>query len=186
MQLDLGLDGVIGRVMSNERPPLGQQEQRAIIGICILAAFADGAQADDERTRIQQIVNGFSGEGLEVAAVYQEVLGGTLSLASAAGHLQTQSAKALAYEMSVCVCNADGVTNDAEKKFLSDLHQALGLEASTTDNHQQTAQALAALPVASAAPPVLEANRESELDRMILNAAIMNGALEIMPHTLAT
>ena len=28
--------------------------------------------------------------------------------------------------------------------------------------------------------------REVELDRMILNTAILNGALEIMPHTLAT
>ena len=31
-----------------------------------------------------------------------------------------------------------------------------------------------------------DANREAELDQMIMNAAIMNGALEIMPHTLAT
>src|SRR5205807_8342467 len=28
--------------------------------------------------------------------------------------------------------------------------------------------------------------READLDHLILNAAILNGALEIMPHTLAT
>jgi len=33
---------------------------------------------------------------------------------------------------------------------------------------------------------VMDAGREVELDRMILNTAILNGALEIMPHTLAT
>ena len=172
--------------MTTEQLPIHQQEHRAIVGICVLAAFADGTQGEDERTRIQQIVSGFSGEGLDVATVYQDVLEGKFTLATAAGGLQTPSARALAYEMAVCVCNADGVTNDAEKKFLADLHQALQLDAAATDQHQQTAQALAVLPPAIAAPPIADANRDAELDRMILNAAILNGALEIMPHTLAT
>jgi len=172
--------------MTAETAPLEQPEHRAIVGICVLAAFADGTQGEDERARIQQIVNGFSGEGLDVATVYQDVLEGKLPLATAAGQLQTPAARALAYEMAVCVCNADGVTNDAEKKFLADLHQALQLDASATDQHQQTAQALAAQPPVIAAPPIPEANRDVELDKMILNASILNGALEIMPHTLAT
>jgi uncharacterized protein (DUF697 family)/tellurite resistance protein len=172
--------------MAIEPLPINQLEHRAIIGICVLAAFADGTQGEDERARIQQIVNGFSDAGLDVASVYQDVLTGKFSLASAASQLQSTSARALAYEMAVCVCHADGVVNDSEKKFLSDLHQALQLEASTTDNHQQTAQALAAQPPGTAVPPMLDANREAELDRLILNAAILNGALEIMPHTLAT
>jgi len=172
--------------MTIEPHPLDQQEHRAIIGLCILAAFADGTQDDEERARIQQIVDGFSGEGLDVASVYQDVLGGKFSLATAASQLQTPSARALGYEMAVCVCHADGAVNDSEKKFLSDLHQALGLEASATDTHQQTAQALAAQPPAAAVPPMLDTNRETELDGLILNAAILNGALEIMPHTLAT
>jgi uncharacterized protein (DUF697 family)/tellurite resistance protein len=172
--------------MTNEPLPLDQQEHRAIVGLCVLAAFADGAQSEDERARIQQIVNGFSGEGLDLASVYQDVLGGKFSLATAASQLQTPPARALGYEMAVCVCHADGVLNEAEKKFLSDLHQALHLQASTTDNHQQTAQALAAQPPTLAAPPILDQNREAELDRLILNAAILNGGLELMPHTLAT
>jgi uncharacterized protein (DUF697 family) len=42
------------------------------------------------------------------------------------------------------------------------------------------------LPATAAVPPILDANRDAELDKMILNAANLNGALEIMPHTLAT
>jgi uncharacterized protein (DUF697 family)/tellurite resistance protein len=174
-------------IMSNETLPLNQQEHRAIIGICVLAAFADGAQSEVERARIQQIVNGFSGDGLDLASVYQDVLGGKFSLATGASQLQTLSARSLAYEMAVCVCNADGTATDAERKFLADLHQALNLETSATDSHQQTAQTLVyEAPPVIGAPPVLNQNRESEVDSMILNAAIMNGALEIMPHTLAT
>lgn len=166
--------------------PIDPQEHRAILGLCVLAAFADGSQDDQERARIQQIADGFSGEGLDAASVYQDVLGGNISLAAAAGQLQTPAARALAYEMAVCVCHADGAVNDSETKFLSDLHEALQLETSATDPHQQAAQALAAQPPGTAAPPMLDANREAEVEQLILNAAILNGALEIMPHTLAT
>jgi tellurite resistance protein/uncharacterized protein (DUF697 family) len=165
---------------------MNQQEHRAIIAICVLAAFADGAQSEDERARIEKIVAGFSGEGLDAASVYQDVLGGKFTLANVASQLQTPASRSLAYEMAVCVCNADGAMTDSEKKFLSDLHQALQLQTSATQAHQQTALALAASPPVINAPPIADANREAELDRMIMNAAIMNGALEIMPHTLAT
>ncbi len=165
---------------------MSEQEHRAIICLCILAAFADGTQDETERARIEKIVNGFSGENLDLASAYQDVLGGKVSLAEAAGQLESSSAKALAYEMAVCVCHADGVLNDGESRFLAELRQALKLDVPSANAHQQTAQALAEAPWTAAAPPVIDTNREAELDRMILNAAILNGALEIMPHSLAT
>lgn len=172
--------------METANNSINPEEHRAIVGVCVLAAFADGTQSETERARIQQIVNGFSTEGVDAAAVYQDVLGGKFNLASAATQLQSPAARALAYEMAVCVCNADGPMNDSEKKFLVDLHQTLQLDAAATAGHQQSAQALAAQPPIIAAPPMPDATREAELDRVILNAAILNGALEIMPHTLAT
>jgi hypothetical protein len=88
--------------------------------------------------------------------------------------------------MAVCVCNVDGALNDAEQKFLSDLRGVLRLDANTGADHQQTAQTIALQPLDQSKPPVLDANQETELDRIILNAAILNGALELMPQTLAT
>jgi uncharacterized protein (DUF697 family)/tellurite resistance protein len=172
--------------METKSEPMDQQEHRAIIGVCVLAAFVDGTQSEGERARIQQIVNGFSADGLDAASVYQDVLGGKFSLATAASQIHTSAARALAYEMAVCVCNADGVMNEAEKKFLSDLHQALQLETAATAGHQQTAQDMAAAPPIIAGLPVQDSNRDAELDRVIMKAAVLNGALEIMPHTLAT
>ncbi len=165
---------------------MNEQEHRRILCVCILAAFADGAQDEVERAQIQRIVDGFSGERLDLTSAYQDVLEGKLCLTEVANQLQTPAAKALAFEMAVCVCHADGVLNDAEKQFLAELRQALQLNAPSTDTHQQTAQAIVQEPLASPAPPVNDAGREAELDRLILNAAILNGALEIMPHTLAT
>ncbi len=173
--------------MAIQSQRMNEQEHRAIISVCILAAFADGAQDDVERAQIQRIVNGFSEEQLDLTSAYQDVLEGKLSLTQVAAQLQTPSAKALAYEMAVCVCHADGVLNEPEKQFLADLRLALQLDGPVADLHQQTAQALVEQPFASPAPPaVMDAGREVELDRMILNTAILNGALEIMPHTLAT
>jgi uncharacterized protein (DUF697 family) len=66
------------------------------------------------------------------------------------------------------------------------LSQALQLNSASANDHQQTAQAMVEQPLNGPVPPVVDAGREAELDHQILNAAILNGALEIMPHTLAT
>src|SRR6266446_4829569 len=115
--------------MSIQTQPLSEQEHRAILCVCILAAFADGAQDEVERAQIERIVNGFSGEHLDLTLAYQDVLGGKLAVADVANQLQTPAAKALAYEMAVCVCHADGILKDTEKQFLTDLRQALKLDA---------------------------------------------------------
>lgn len=165
---------------------MDRREHQAVAGVCVLAAFADGAQSDTERARIEQFVNRFADDAMDLPGIYQDALGGRFTLATAADQLQTPEARALAYEMAVCVCNADGLPNDSERRFLAELQQALGLQSPETAAHQQTAQALAAPPpvIGASLPP--NADRESEVDRIILNAAILNGGLEMMPHTLAT
>lgn len=172
--------------MPIESKTFTEQENKAILGICILAAFADGAQDEVERAQIERIVNGFAANRPELALAYQDVLSGGLTPAQAASQLQSQTARALAYEMAVCVCHADGVLKEPETKFLADLRQALQLEAASVQSHEETARALAEPPVPSPAPPVLDSQRDTEVDRLVLNASIMNGALELMPHTLAT
>src|SRR5215471_14019489 len=100
--------------MTIEPQALNEQEHKAILGICVLAAFADGSQDQVEREQIERILKGFSEEHLDLSGVYQDVLSGKVSLSQAATELRTASAKALAYEMAVCVCNADGLLKDPE------------------------------------------------------------------------
>ena len=172
--------------MSFETSNLTATEQRAILSLGVLAAFADGAHDDGERSRLQQIAKGFPEDRGDLAVAYQDTLAGRTTLTAAAGELRGAAARSLAYEMAVCVCQADGALNAAEQKFLAELRAALQLEAATTAPHAQAAEAIALQPLV---PPVATANdsaREAELDRMIVNAAILNGALEIMPHSLAT
>jgi uncharacterized protein (DUF697 family)/tellurite resistance protein len=172
--------------MSTQPEPMGEVEQKAILAVCVLAAFADGAQSDVERARVGQVLQGFGEEGADLVPVYQEVLAGKLDLATAAGRLRTPSARALAYEMAVGVCHADGTLNEAEQIFLADLRPALQLDSVGAESHRQAAEAIVAQPLDGPVPGVSDANREGEIDRLILNASILNGALEILPHALAT
>ena len=165
---------------------MNEQEQKSIVAACIMAAFTDGSQSDIERTQIKRIMDGFPDAPFDLAEVYQDVLGKKITLAGLAASLQSPEAKSLAYEMAVCVCNADGILSDPERTFLNGLREALALDAQSAAAVQQQAEAIAV--EAIDVPPVIPAssNRDAELDRMILNYAILNGALEIMPQSLAT
>jgi uncharacterized protein (DUF697 family)/uncharacterized membrane protein YebE (DUF533 family) len=171
--------------MTTQSPTLTEQEHRAIIGACILAAFADGSQDESERAQIQRIVDSFPSDRPDLSAVYQDAINGRLTVASLASQLQNPASKSMAYQMATCICYADGVLKDGEKRYLTDLWQALQLEGGPAADHQQSVHELAAQPF-SAPPPVIDSARDAELDRTILNAAILNGALEIVPHSLAT
>ena len=172
--------------MSIEPQALSVHERRAVLWVCILAAFADGAQNDSERSRIKEIVEGSSGERLDRTSSYQDVLEGKLSLAQAAAQLQTPASRALAYEMGVCVCQADDVLNASETQFLADLRGELQLDATSADAHRQQAEALVTQSLTAPIPPVIQENREQELEQIILIASILNGALEIVPQSIST
>ncbi|WP_088287321.1 TerB family tellurite resistance protein [Ideonella sp. A 288] len=165
-------------------------ETRAIVTVSLLAAFADGDKHERERAEIKRIADGFSqADGLHLPTLYQDVLMKRVSLASVLPELVSDDARRLAYEMAACVCDADGAQSTAEQAFLAELSTALRLDAGSTGQFSQQAEAMATAPLAGAAStagataaPVDDA----ALDSAILNAAILNGALELLPETLST
>jgi uncharacterized protein (DUF697 family)/tellurite resistance protein len=159
-------------------------ETRAIVSLSLLAAFVDGEKHERERAEIKRIAEGLSqADGVQLPMLYQDVLMKRVSLASVAGELKSSEARQLAYEMAVCVCDADGTQSEAERAFLADARTALGLDAAAATQFTQQAEAIAAVPLAPAAVPAVDA---AALDQAILNAAILNGALELLPETLST
>ena len=190
-------------------------ETRAIVTLSLLAAFVDGDKHERERAEIKRIAEGLSGDdGLHLPSLYQDVLMKRVSLASVSGELQSEESRQLAYEMAVCVCDADGTQSDAERRFLGEVRDSLKLDAGAAEEFSSTAEAMAAAPLAgngaavagaagvgAAASTALAASApaatpaavsavstvdSSELDRSILNASIVNGALELLPETLST
>ena len=162
-------------------------EQKAILSIAMMAALADGNRTEQERGAIEKLAASFADTALNVDEIYHDVLLRKISLPEAAGRLQSAESKEAAYELAVGASNADGATNELEKKFLAALAQSLNLAPEVVSKYHQEAEAVAQLPVpagapASAAPKMSEA----EMDEMIRKAAVVNAALEIMPETLST
>jgi uncharacterized protein (DUF697 family) len=177
--------------------PLTQTEKESILTLCLMAAFADGGKNDLERAELKRIAENFPGSDVNLAALYHRVLLRQVSTARAAQALTNAEARQLAYEMAVCVCEADDVLNEAEKSFLAELRRELRLDTAETARIEQQANTLAVEPLAEPAstmPPVIAAApaathptvASADVDQMILNYAILNGALELLPDSLAT
>jgi uncharacterized protein (DUF697 family)/tellurite resistance protein len=170
-----------------------QQEIKAILTLSLLAAFVDGDKHERERAEIKRIAEGLSAdEHLHLPSLYQDVLMKRVTVASATSDLSSLESKQLAYEMAVCVCDADGTQSEAEQRFLEEVRAALNLAASPAARFSRDAEELAAVPLGPNGSSVVNSASgnvspdDAELDRTILNASILNGALELLPETLST
>lgn len=178
---------------------MNAREQESVLTIALLAAFADGAKDDREREEIKRIAESLSGEAgaPQLSQLYQSVLLKRVNVSQAAAALTDPVHRQLAYEMAVCVCDADAVASDAEQRFLQELRTALGLDTKQAVQVEREAAALADAPLpstpvaAAVAQPIAggitqATMSDAELDKYILNHAIVNGAIELLPQSLAT
>ncbi len=169
---------------------MSPSETRAIVTLSLLAAFVDGDKHERERAEIKRIAEGLSqADGVHLPTLYQDVLMKRVSLADVGTALTSTESRQLGYEMAVCVCDADGAQSEAERHFLADLRTSLGLDAPTAVQFAEQAEAIVTTPLASTAAMAAAAAPSvdnAELDPSILNAAILNGALELLPETLST
>ena len=181
-------------------------QQEALLGIALFAAFADGAKADKEREEIRRIAESLSSQSgvPNLPRLYQDVLLKRLKLDAAVQRLPDPNHRQLAYEMAVCVCDADGQQTVAERSFLAELRRQLALDPSQTQAFDAQADALlefdlpaepVSRPVPSALPglavavpalPAVPAAGDAELDRSILNNALVNGAIELLTQSWAS
>lgn len=178
------------------------EQQKSLLAISLHAAFADGAKDDREREQVKQLAESLANENgaPDLARLYQDVLLKRLSLEAATTVLVEPGERQLAYEMAVCVCDADGRQNEAEQRFLSNLKALLKLDAGQAEAFEREADAIVDLAeiaapavvvgIAASAPVTVVAAQsnmsETELDKSILNYAMMNGALELLPQSWAS
>ena len=191
---------------------MNAQETRSILTIALLAAFADGMKDERERAAVKRVAEVLGPDaGFDFPALYRDVLLTKPDLATVVAGLQSDGARQLAYEMAVGVCDADGAQGPAEREFLQKLAAALGINGATAaaasaqadeiadaafDAGPATAAAAAGAAgvAASAAGPQVATGTvtgrstmpDAEMDKTILNASIMNAALELLPESLAS
>ena len=179
------------------------EQQKSILAIALFAAFADGAKHDRERDDIRRIADSLATDAgaPDLTRLYQDVLLKRFSLDAAVAALGDPGERQLAYEMAVCVCDADGRQSEVERRFLAELKALLKLDDGQVEAFEREADVIvnlseAALPAvvtastAVAPVPVVVAAQpkvpEAELDKSILNSAVVNGALELLPQSWAS
>ena len=170
------------------------EETKSILTVALMAAFADGLKDERERDAVKQVADALGGEsGVDLPALFRDVLLSKPDLAQVVAPLASPELKQYAYEMAVGVANADGAQNAAEKAFLQSLAAALNLpaaQASATSAQAETVAAAAA--EATTATPAQGAVlgktslSQAEYDKLILDASIMNAALELLPESIAS
>lgn len=162
-------------------------EQQAILAISLHAAFADGSKDAREREQIKQIAEGLAPDGsINMPALYQDVLLKRRTLEQSAASLESADSRQLAYEMAVCICDADGVRSPAENGFLESLRELLGLDVAQARSFAEDADALAGAPLVAVPMDTGPSVDKDALDKSVLNYAILNGALELLPQSLAS
>ena len=180
------------------------EEQKSLLTIGLFAALADGNKADAEREEIRRMADSLAdgadqADKADLSRLVQDVLLKRVQLHSATTALTDSGQRQLAYEMAVCVCDADGRQTDAERQFLTDLKQQLRLTTEQTETFDKQADevvelAEVAVPAVTSAGGVAAAPtsaattqaRDAELDKSILNYALLNGALELLPQSWAS
>ncbi|WP_396428773.1 YcjF family protein [Limnohabitans sp.] len=188
--------------------------QQALLAIMVHAAMADGDKSQAERDFVRDLSLQLDeqGDAKQLAQAVQAALLGRLSAQQAAAQLQDPMHRQLAYEWATAVCHADGLCSPAEAAFLQRLKTDLQMgkakaEPEATTHTQALARAAYAeeaaaplhapaavaaqpsaptAPTALAAAPAAPAVDNAAIDRSILNYAILNGALELLPQSWAS
>ena len=160
------------------------ETNQALLTVCLFAAFADGNIDESERTAIRRLAEELGGDGTD--SLTREILMGKRSWETVVAALRDHKARLLAYEIARSICVADGASSPEEIQFLDELRMRLELSGPeiATNSVAGDASALATLPAEGPGSVVSPAGSTNE--ELIMRAAIINGALEILPGTLAT
>lgn len=157
--------------------------QDALLAVCLFAAFADGDKSDAEREEVRKAAEELGSENL--TAISRRILMRKVTLLEVVADLKSPQDRLLAYEMALAVCEAGGSTCESEREFLAELKGLLALPTDEANVVEKEVDEVALAPVnAGIVPPPLPAGPDN--DGMILRYAILNGALEPLPETLAT
>ena len=162
-------------------------EQKAILSVCMMAALCDGAGTEQERGEIRKLAAKLpGGSSIDVEAIFKDVFLRRRSLPETVRDLTSAESRQAAYDSAVFACNADGAINDLEKEFLQGLAKDLNLPSSAFNDAQKQADSANLPVVVAGAASSARKMSDAELDKMIVDASVMNGALELMPETLST
>lgn len=189
-------------------------EAEAVVTLALMAALSDGRSDPAERDQLKSLLESIAADEdmPSLGSIHQRVVLKQINLVELIAALKSAEARSTAFEIAVCVADADGRTTPKEQEFLDDLEKRLGLAHNDAVSFEREAEAIAlaaptddqeidllapepsrgpasanAAPVpARTAPAGRTGPDPAETDRIIMKYAILNGALELLPQNLAT
>ncbi|MEN0020245.1 MAG: TerB family tellurite resistance protein [Planctomycetota bacterium] len=190
---------------------MNEHDAEGVITLALLAALADGRTSAEEREQLRSLVQTLAAEHdlPSLAGVQQKALLGKVSVEEAAAKLSSDDARRTAFEIAVCVADADGRTTPAEQQFLDGLEKTLAIDHEEAVRFENDALVIASAddrslddggraadlvplptPVPASAPSAAESAApnpaDAEADKATLRYAVLNAALELLPQNLAT
>jgi len=159
---------------------MNPETTQALLTVCLFAAFADGNLDESERAAVRKLAGELGDDSSD--SLTREILMGRRSWETIVPALPDRNSRLLACEMARSICEADGDCTPEEDQFLDELRVRMELAAPPAVPAE--AEAISLVPVPTE-PAVMSQELPSNDDR-IMRAAIINGALEILPGTLAT
>jgi len=158
---------------------MSAREAEAFATLALLAAQADGRREESEQAKLSAVFASFGIAGVD--SVHARVTLGNATLEEEAKALATPELRAAAWDLALGVCHADGAVVEKERAFLERLRAALGLPAEAAGVDTPLAN-----PAFALAPTPTPAPAEGAIDEKIRQAAVLAGALELLPQSLAT
>jgi tellurite resistance protein/uncharacterized protein (DUF697 family) len=191
-------------------------EAEAVVTLALMAALSDGRSDPAERDQLKSLLETIAADEdmPSLGSIHQRVVLKQINAAEVIAALKSPEARSTAFEIAVCVADADGKTTPKEQQFLDELERRLGLAHDDAIAFEREAEAIAlsdpaddqdvdllapepsrgSAPIGAAAVPApvpfARADKTgpdpAETDRIIMKYAILNGALELLPQNLAT
>lgn len=162
------------------------ETNQALLTVCLFAAFANGNLDESERMAIRRLAEELGSEdGDGTDSLTSEILMGKRSWETVVAGLRDHKARLLAYDMARSTCEADGASSPEENHFLDELRIRLELSGPEVATVSAAGDAAALATVPAGSGPLTPAP-DSTNEELIMRSAIINGALEILPGTLAT
>ena len=124
---------------------LTKPEQEALLTLALMAAFADGGKSDVERAEVKRIAENLAATDLNPTALYQRVLLRQTTPADAAAPLASLEARQPAYEIAVCVCEADLILKHADEHTLRRRLRKQGMSSLLEDDLLKVSEGITAL-----------------------------------------
>ena len=127
---------------------MAKTDRLALIKLALLAACADSDGDGNGQAQLRRAAESLSAAaGENLALTLRDILLRRVALETLAAPLARPELKHLAYQVAVCICNADSAHNDLEHAFLERLRVALALDVRGARSFEREADAITGVPL---------------------------------------